>query len=161
MDKKQYNELLLDCYKENCNNIEKWVFEGSIGALAITVGLSGNIQPQYFWIFCIAIILFVITVVLQLVSAHISKEGCDYELDDKGKFQKEARECFSYSEMINKIFSCTFVLAVIFLAVAVVFNNYETKDNIDSNSVDHIYIKANEINHTSIERYKYEEKNHY
>lgn len=161
MDKKQYNELLLDCYKENCNNIEKWVFEGSIGALAITVGLSGNIQPQYFWIFGTAIILFVITVILQLVSAHISKEGCDYELDDKGKFQKKARDCFSSSEKINKIFSCTFVIAVIVLAIAIMCNNYETKDNLDSNSVDHIYIKANEINHTNIERYKYEEKNHY
>ena len=32
MDQKDYNKLLLDCYKENNANIEKWIFLASTGA---------------------------------------------------------------------------------------------------------------------------------
>lgn len=127
MEQKEYNELLLKCYEENNANIEKWIFLGSTGALSILVSYSDKIKEDCFTIFVISIICFLTTIIIQLISAYISKRGCDLGLDQEGNFNEESCKCFNISENLNKCFMVTFVIALIMTTITIVNNNYYYK----------------------------------
>ena len=123
---KEYNELLKEYYTENNKNIENWIFIASTGATTLSVGFSEKVLPENFWLFCIATALFIITLILQLVSARISKKGCDYGLDENGDLDSESVKCFSISETLNTAFFWTFILAIVITSIVILKNNYHT-----------------------------------
>ena len=124
MNKKEYNELLKKYYTENNSNIEKWIFIVTTGAISLLLGFSDKITNLIIYFFyVISIILFLSTLFLQLYSARISKEGCDYGLDEKGEFNDKSVKCFEKSEKINTTFFITFIIAIIFSAIMILINN--------------------------------------
>lgn len=127
MNKKEYNELLKEYYTENNKNIENWIFIASTGATTLLVGFSEKVLPENFWLFCIATALFIITLILQLVSARISKKGCDYGLDENGELDAESVKCFNISETLNTAFFWFFIVAIIITSIVILKNNYQVQ----------------------------------
>ena len=127
MNKKEYNELLKEYYTENNKNIENWIFIASTGATTLLVGFSEQVLPENFWLFCIATALFIITLILQLVSARISKKGCDYGLDENGELDAESVKCFNISETLNTAFFWSFIVAIIITSIVILKNNYQVQ----------------------------------
>lgn len=130
MDKKEYSELLIKYYTENNSFIEKGIFTVSAGAISVLLGFSDKIQSPT--LYHIAIWGFVLTLFLQLISARISKEGCDKGLDKD--HPEKGNIWFKWSEIINNIFLITFVLSVILAGVSILNNNkqdvqVQIKDN--------------------------------
>ena len=137
MDKKEYNNLLLKYYNENNANIEKWIFLGSTGALSILVSFSNKINTDSFLFFIISIFCFLITITMQLISAYISKMGCDLGLDKDGNFNEKSCRYFDISENLNKGFMITFIIALFMTSIAIIYNDYielkkynNSKDNL-------------------------------
>lgn len=127
MNKKEYNDLLKDYYTENNKNIENWIFVSSTGAITLLVSFSEKVLPENFWLFCIATSLFIITLILQLISARVSKKGCDYGLDENGELDAESVKCFDISEKLNTTFFWTFIIAVSLTSIVMLKNNYHIK----------------------------------
>ena len=119
MNKKEYSELLIKYYTENNSFIEKGIFTVSAGAITVLLGFSDKIQSQT--LYHIAIWGFVLTLFLQLISARISKEGCDKGLDKD--HPENGNIWFNWSEIINNIFLVTFMLSVILAGVSILNNN--------------------------------------
>ena len=84
-------------------------------------------MPENFWLFCIATALFIITLILQLVSARISKKGCDYGLDENGELDAESVKCFNISETLNTAFFWSFIVAIIITSIVILKNNYQVQ----------------------------------
>lgn len=125
MEPKEYKELLLKYYTKNNSNIEKWIFISSTGAITLLLGFSDKITNLFiYFLYGLSIILFILTIILQLISARISKEGCDLGLDESKT--EESQDCFTKSENINTVFFWTFIFAVIFSVITVFVNNYPT-----------------------------------
>ena len=127
MDQKEYNELLKEYYTENNKNIENWIFVASTGATTLLVGFSEKVLPENFWLFCLATALFIITLILQLISARVSKKGCDYGLDSNGELDAESVKCFSISETLNTSFFWTFIVAITITSIVILKNNYQVQ----------------------------------
>lgn len=119
MNKKEYSELLIKYYTENNSFIEKGIFTVSAGAITVLLGFSDKIQSPT--LYHIAIWGFVLTLFLQLISARISKEGCDKGLDKD--HPENGNIWFKWSEIINNIFLVTFMLSVILAGVSILNNN--------------------------------------
>lgn len=119
MNKKEYSELLIKYYTENNSFIEKGIFTVSAGAITVLLGFSDKIQSPT--LYHIAIWGFVLTLFLQLISAKISKEGCDKGLDKV--HPENGNIWFQWSEIINNIFLVTFMLSVILAGVSILNNN--------------------------------------
>ena len=125
MDKENYSELLIKYYTENNSFIEKGIFSVSAGAITVLLGFSDKIQAPT--LYHIAIWGFVLTLFLQLISARISKEGCDKGLDDK--HPENGNSWFKWSEIINNIFLITFMLSVIFAGISILNNHKQDMQN--------------------------------
>ena len=119
MNKKEYSELLIKYYTENNSFIEKGIFTVSAGAITVLLGFSDKIQVLA--LYHIAIWGFVLTLFLQLISARISKEGCDKGLDKE--HPENGNIWFKWSEIINNIFLITFILSVIFAGISILNNH--------------------------------------
>lgn len=132
MDKKEYNELLVKYYTENNSFIEKGIFTVSAGALTFLIGLSEKIYTSTWYV--IALLGFAFTIILQLIAARVSKEGCDLALDEENS--EKANLWFKYSEIINNIFLITFILSIIISACVVVHSNNMTKQSNSNNALE-------------------------
>lgn len=130
MNKKEYNELLIKYYTENNSFIEKGIFTVSAGAITVLLGFSDKIQSTNLYYY-IAIWGFVLTLFLQLISARISKEGCDKGLDKN--HPENGNIWFQWSEIINNVFLITFMLSVVFAGISIL-NNCNQKTQIRTNS---------------------------
>ncbi len=130
MDKKEYNELLVKYYTENNSFIEKGIFTVSAGAITVLLGYSDKIQFSILYNF--AIWGFVLTLLLQLISARISKEGCDKGLDKE--HPENGNVWFKWSEIINNVFLITFIFSVVFAGIAILNNNIQDSQKQTNNS---------------------------
>lgn len=125
MDKGKYSELLIKYYTENNSFIEKGIFSVSAGAITVLLGFSDKIQAPALYHF--AIWGFVSTLFLQLISARISKEGCDKGLDKE--HPENGNIWFKWSEFINNIFLITFMLSVILAGISILSNHKQDMQN--------------------------------
>ena len=142
MDQNEYNELLIKYYTENNSFIEKGIFTVSAGAITVLLGFSDKIQDPT--LYYIALWGFVLTLFLQLISARISKEGCDKGLDEN--HPENGNIWFKWSEIINNTFLITFMLSVVFAGVAILNNcNCEVQAQIGSNAKFEQTIKAKDF----------------
>lgn len=118
MNKDKYNELLTNYYTENNAFIEKGIFTVSAGAITVLLGYNDKIQDPT--LYHIALWGFVLTLFLQLISARISKEGCDKGLDEQ--HPEKGNIWFKWSEIINNVFLITFMISVVFAGVSILNN---------------------------------------
>lgn len=125
MNKKEYSELLIKYYTENNSFIEKGIFTVSAGAITVLLGCSDKIQSPT--LYHIAIWGFVLTLFLQLISARISKEGCDKGLDKE--HPENGNIWFKWSEFINNTFLITFMISVIFAGISILNNHKQDIQN--------------------------------
>ncbi len=123
MNNEDYNELLIKYYTENNSFIEKGIFTVSAGAITVLLGYSDKIQIST--LYHIAIWGFVLTLFLQLISARISKEGCDKGLDKD--HPEKGNIWFMWSEILNNIFLITFILSVIIAGSSILNNEHSTQ----------------------------------
>lgn len=119
MDKKEYNELLIKYYSENNSFIEKAIFTVSAGALTFLIGL--NKELHFNGCYILTLVGFITTMILQLISARISKEGCDKGLDEK--CPEKGNKWFKCSEIINDVFFISFILSIIMATITVLTSN--------------------------------------
>lgn len=132
MNRKEYSELLIKYYTDNNSFIEKAIFTVSAGATTFLLGYSDKIHHTT--LYHIAIWGFVTTLLLQLISARISKEGCDRGLDEK--HPENGSVWFKWSEIINNIFLITFILSVILAGISILNNhNQNIQIQIKNNDV--------------------------
>ncbi len=132
MNPKEYSELLIKYYTDNNSFIEKAVFTVSAGATTFLLGYSDKINHTT--LYHIAIWGFVTTLILQLISARISKEGCDRGLDKE--HPENGNIWFKCSEIINNIFLITFILSIILAGISILSNhNQNIQTQIKDNTV--------------------------
>ena len=142
MNKKEYSELLIKYYTENNSFIAKGIFTVSAGAITVLLGFSDKIQSPT--LYHIAIWGFVLTLFLQLISARISKEGCDKGLDKD--HPENGNIWFKWSEIINNVFLITFMLSVVFAGFSILNNcKQETQAPINNNTKFEQTIKAKDF----------------
>lgn len=137
MNKKEYKDLLIKYYTENNKFIENGVFVVTSGAITFLLGYSEKINQNcmFFYICCIA--MFIVTLSIQLYSAHVSKQGCDKGLDDSQA--DEAQKEFQKSEKLGNIFFITFIISILLTSTMVIINSIKTQEEnsnkFDNNSV--------------------------
>lgn len=122
MDKKEYNELLLKYYTENNSFIEKGIFTVSSGAITVLLGYSDKIQESI--LYQIAVWGFVLTLFLQLISARLSKMGCDKGLDKK--HPENGDKWFNLSEYLDNVFLLTFMISVALAGFSILNNSKQS-----------------------------------
>jgi hypothetical protein len=109
MKKDKYRNLLLEYYTANNSFIEKGIFTISAGAITFLLNYSGEIQhlKSYkcaFW-------GFIVTLILQIIAARLSKEGCNKSLDRN--HPEKGNLFFTLSEKCNDTFLVIFVLSIL------------------------------------------------
>lgn len=116
----EYREILKKYYTENHAFIEKAIFTVTASAITFLLGFFQNINKAMFFPYSVCIALFVITLILQLISAVLSREGCDAGLDSN---QYElATVYFNYSRFLNNTFLITFCLAILCVSIVIPIN---------------------------------------
>lgn len=117
MERKEYRDLLIKYYSENGSFIEKSIFAVTSAAISFLLGLTYNVPSNYMLFYCISIILFIITLIIQLYSAYVGKEACDLALDDTT--QDEGFKLFDKTRSLNIVFYCFFCAAIIYTAITI------------------------------------------
>lgn len=132
MEISEYKELLLKYYTENHSFIEKAVFTVTAGAITFLLGYSENITEKYFVGYAISIFLFVSTLIIQLISAYTSKEGCDKGLENTPN--NDAETLFTISRFLNNTFMILFVVAIIITSIVIMSNSKFINDRTVNNN---------------------------
>ena len=76
-EEKEYRDILIKYYTENHSFIEKAVFTVTASAITFLLGYSDKISTPYAGWYSFGVGLFILTFIIQLYSAYISREGCD------------------------------------------------------------------------------------
>lgn len=126
MDKKEYNDLLLKLYSENNAFIEKAVFTVSVGAIMFLLGYIDKISESMMLAYAVGIFLFLVTLIIQLITAYISREACDGALGGN----EDANMSFDKSRRLSNGFSLLFCIAIIYISSIIAINaNNLVKEN--------------------------------
>lgn len=143
MDRDEYNELLKKYYLENHSFIEKAVFTVTASAITFLLGYFSNISSNFVSWYALSIFLFILTLIIQLVSAYVSREGCDAGLDES----QDEKSCkyFGTSRVLNNIFMITFCIAILWTSIVIIMNsckseninNYKFEQNIKTDSYEY------------------------
>lgn len=121
MERKDYNDILIKYYTENHSFIEKAVFTVTASAITFLLGYSDKIHYNYILLYALCIFCFIITLFIQLFSAHVSREGCDLGLDEVN--DKEAQNKFNFSRSLNSIFLVLFCLSIFLSFITIMLNS--------------------------------------
>lgn len=128
-EEKEYRDILIKYYIENHSFIEKAVFTVTASAITFLLGYSDKISTPYTGWYSFGIGLFILTLIIQLYSAYISREGCDAGI---GNPQSEKSEnCFKLSEILTNTFMILFCIAIIVTSIVITGNARNTAN--DSN----------------------------
>ncbi len=126
-NKDKYIEICNEYYRENSRFLEKGIFTVTVALITFLIGKDINFNNIiYFLFYLLAIILFVITLILQIYSIKYSKEGCNLGINDKNNEQSE--KYFNISDNLNnwttKIFISAIVYSSIILPIILVMNKW-------------------------------------
>lgn len=152
MEISEYKELLLKYYTENHSFIEKAVFTVSAGAITFLLGYSENITDKYFVSYAVSLFLFLLTLIIQLISAYTSKEACDKGLEEIPN--SNAERLFTISRILNNCFMLLFCAAIIFTSSVIMAN---------SKSINNIKVDGSYYYETNLETddYIYQERSNF
>lgn len=128
-EEKEYRDILIKYYTENHSFIEKAVFTVTASAITFLLGYSDKISTSYVVGYSICIGLFILTLIIQLCSAYISREGCDAGIGNPES--EKSLGFFKQSERLNNLFMVLFCIAIIVTSIVVTCNSRKTAN--DSN----------------------------
>lgn len=132
-EEKEYRDILIKYYTENHSFIEKAVFTVTASAITFLLGYSDKISTSYVIGYSICIGLFILTLIIQLYSAYISREGCDAGIGNPES--EKSLGFFKQSEKLNNAFMLLFCIAIIATSIVVVCNT----DRVSENNSNYIY----------------------
>lgn len=129
-EEKEYRDILIKYYTDNHSFIEKAVFTVTASAITFLLGFSDKISASHMFWYSVCIGLFVFTLILQLISAYLSREGCDAGIGNPES--KKSLNYFKYSNILNNTFMVFFCCSIIATSVVVIGNTQKisaTKSN--------------------------------
>lgn len=114
----------VDLYISNQAFIEKGIFTISSAAIPSLLFYSNNIDFSNIFalMFVAAIFGFLITIILQIISARKAKESCKLDLDQTK--QEEATKLAEYVDNIENIIFIIFITSMSFAICSILINSY-------------------------------------
>ena len=125
-EKKKYEEILLDCYKENQKSLDKAIFIISWGAIGFLLYKNSYLTEN---LSIFSLIGFFVTVTVHIASLKLGLSGCDKSLSEKKLDKTRGIKLIETSKTLDEIKLYLFAFSVILMVCSRIFFKNQSEDN--------------------------------